>query len=135
MKCFNWSWIFWIWDIKAVIFLLEVVYFFKYKIIELERLMKVQHNTCFFCAFRRYSIISQQVLIFDKYNKGTIICKWGQTYCILVWASHRNWEVEMQSLWRSFAVDWKLKGSPFVVLPLYSQEDPDCKTTTFVFLL
>ena len=51
------------------------------------------------------------------------------------WASHKNWEVEIQSFCRSFAVGWKSKGSPFVVLPLYSQEDPDFKTTTYVFLL
>ena len=35
--------------------------------------------------------------------------------------------VEMQSFCRSFAVDWKSKGSPFVVPPLYSKEDSDCK--------
>ena len=50
-------------------------------------------------------------------------------------SSRENWEVKMQSFCRSFAVGWKSKDSPFVVPPLYSQEDPDFKTTTYVFQL
>ena len=73
------------------------------------------------------------------YRKCHKVCRnswFSHRICVLIGStSHRNWEVEMQSLWRSFAVDWKSKGSPFVVLPLYSQEDPDYKTTTYVFLL
>ena len=105
---------------------------------------------CPFCSFRdALMIVICSQYIFCNKNDGYLtigtppgnhkVPKWVALYSIWVdihpLPPPKKWVVKMQSFCRCFAVDWKSKVSPFVVLPLYLQEDPGCKTTTNVFLL